>query len=91
VALGFGNPCPPPPSPSRTLCTRNQNDPTRLQGTPELAPFNPFAPLPKMSYKDGFQKKYFVLDSFDDGARLLRDYARSLQLPEQLRGDPSVA
>lgn len=45
-----------------------------------------------MSYKDGYQKKYFVLESFDAGAQLLRDYSATIgRLPEQLRGDPSVA
>jgi phenylalanine-4-hydroxylase len=35
------------------------------QGGAELVPFDPFAPQPKMSYKDGYQKRYFVLDSFE--------------------------
>lgn len=38
-----------------------------MQGTAELLPFNPFTTQPKMSYKDGYQKKYFVLDSFEVG------------------------
>jgi hypothetical protein len=40
-----------------------------LQGTAELAPFDPFNAQPKMSYKDGYQKRYFVLDSFQVRAR----------------------
>jgi hypothetical protein len=36
-----------------------------LQGLAELVPFDPSAPQPKMSYKDGYQKRYFVLDSFE--------------------------
>lgn len=36
-----------------------------LQGSAELVAFDPFAPQPKMSYKDGYQKRYFVLDSFE--------------------------
>lgn len=32
-----------------------------------MVPFDPFAPQPKMSYKDGYQKRYFVLDSFQVG------------------------
>ena len=35
------------------------------QGKAELVPFDPFAPQPKMSYKDGYQKRYFVLESFE--------------------------
>jgi phenylalanine-4-hydroxylase len=38
-----------------------------LQGTAELEPFDPFKAQPKMSYKDGYQKRYFVLDSFQVG------------------------
>ncbi|KAI8464705.1 MAG: aromatic amino acid hydroxylase [Monoraphidium minutum] len=60
-------------------------------GRAELAAFDPYARLPKMSYKDGFQRRYFVLDSFQDGARLLQDYARSLSLPKDLQGNPSQA
>jgi hypothetical protein len=32
-----------------------------------------------MSYKDGYQKKYFVLDSFQEGARQLKEYAAHLR------------
>lgn len=46
-----------------------------LSGKPEFANLDPWAKQPKMSYKDGFQKKYFVLDSFQDGAELLRKYS----------------
>mmetsp|Transcript_5268 Transcript_5268/g.13184 ORF Transcript_5268/g.13184 Transcript_5268/m.13184 type:complete len:372 (+) Transcript_5268:206-1321(+) len=45
-------------------------------GRPDLAPLDPWAKQPKMSYKDGFQKKYFVLNSFEEGAELLRTYSR---------------
>jgi hypothetical protein len=38
-----------------------------LQGAAELAAFDPFSAQPKMSYKDGYQKRYFVLDSFQVG------------------------
>eukprot|EP00775_Hariotina_reticulata_P012296 gene12296-12432_t len=37
------------------------------QGTAELVPFDPAKVQPKMSYKDGYQKRYFVLDSFEVG------------------------
>lgn len=60
-------------------------------GAAGLEPLDPFKPKPKMSYKDGYQKRYFVLQSFDQGAQLLRDYAAQLRLPEDLRGDASVA
>lgn len=54
------------------------------KGNPELLPFDPFAKQPKMSYKDGFQKRYFVLQSFEDGAKLLRAYCASITPPEIL-------
>ena len=37
-----------------------------------------------MSYKDGYQKRYFVLDSFEDGAAKLRQYCDSIIDPEVL-------
>ena len=43
---------------------------------PALERLDPWAKQPKMSYKDGFQKRYFVLDSFEEGAELLRRYAK---------------
>jgi phenylalanine-4-hydroxylase len=46
-----------------------------LQGTAELAPFDPFSAQPKMSYKDGYQKRYFVLDSFQVGHRVVKVFA----------------
>lgn len=62
------------------------------RGQAELLPLDPYAKQPKMSYKDGFQRRYYVLDSFKSGSRLLQDYARSLVLPEELRaGNPSQA
>lgn len=60
-------------------------------GGAELAPFDPYAKQAKMSYKDGFQRKYFVLSSFQEGARLLEDYSRSLALPADLQGNPYQA
>ena len=51
-------------------------------GSPKLDHFDPFMKQPKMSYKDGYQKRYFVLDSFKDGARQLRDYCTSITSPE---------
>lgn len=50
-------------------------------GQPSLRPFDPFAPQPKMSYKDGFQKAYVVLESFEEAAQLLRDYCASIAKP----------
>jgi phenylalanine-4-hydroxylase len=47
-------------------------------GKPAFEPFDPFAPQPKMSYKDGYQKRYFVLESFEDGAAKLRKYCDSI-------------
>lgn len=40
---------------------------------------DPWHPLPKMSYKDGFQKQYFSLEGFEQGAELLKTYSRDLQ------------
>jgi phenylalanine-4-hydroxylase len=56
-------------------------------GAAALTPFDPFQPLPKMSYKDGFQRCYFVLDSFEAGAARLREYCARVQrgLPEDVR------
>ena len=39
-----------------------------------VVPFDPFAPQPKMSYKDGVQKRYFVLETFEAGRELLLEY-----------------
>ena len=39
-----------------------------------VAPFDPFAPQPKMSYKDGVQKRYMSLESFEAGRELLLEY-----------------
>ena len=44
-------------------------------GRAEFAPFDPSCPQPKMSYKDGVQQRYFVLDGFREGTRQLRAYA----------------
>lgn len=48
---------------------------------PEFQPLDPFKKLPRMSYKDGFQKRYFICDSFSDTAAKLRAYASSISLP----------
>lgn len=44
-------------------------------GRAELVPFDPNVPLPRMSYKDGYQRRYFVLDSFQAGLAQLRRHA----------------
>jgi phenylalanine-4-hydroxylase len=49
------------------------------EGKAGLKPLDPFNPLPKMSYKDGYQKQYFVLGGFDEGARQLHRYAQSVR------------
>ena len=51
------------------------------EGKPELQPFDPFAKQPKMSYRDGYQKRYFVLESFEEGASKLKDYCTSITAP----------
>jgi phenylalanine-4-hydroxylase len=42
----------------------------------EVVPLDPRAPLPRMSYKDGVQRRYYALESFEQGAALLEAYAR---------------
>lgn len=49
------------------------------QGKAALEPLDPFAKQPKMSYKDGYQQRYFVLSGFDEGARQLRSYAEAVR------------
>ena len=34
---------------------------------------------PKMSYKDGYQKAYFVLDSFEDAEQKIKALAQSIR------------
>jgi phenylalanine-4-hydroxylase len=45
---------------------------------PEFVELDPFMKLPKTSYKDGFQKKYYLCDSFTDTVAKLRAYSRSI-------------
>ncbi len=59
-------------------------------GAAALEPFDPFDKQPKMSYKDGYQTRYFVLDSFEDGAAKLRAYCNSLQLPAEVLENPHI-
>jgi phenylalanine-4-hydroxylase len=47
-------------------------------GGAALEPFDPVAPQPKMSYKDGFQTRYFVMDSFEKGCQQLTEFAATL-------------
>lgn len=47
-------------------------------GTAAFVELDPFQKMPKMSYKDGYQKKYFLCDSFADAAGKLRAYSRSI-------------
>lgn len=55
-------------------------------GKPRFEAYDPFSKQPKMSYKDGYQTRYFVIDSFERGAQQLRDYCASLQkdLPSEV-------
>lgn len=79
--------CAAPARAPRPLTGRPQGAPLGCQLTPlhpsahNLPTHHPGAPAPCLpspthhrapSYKDGFQKRYFVLDSFQDGARLLQ-------------------
>ncbi|NP_001413512.1 phenylalanine 4-monooxygenase, chloroplastic isoform X1 [Physcomitrium patens] len=49
---------------------------------PEFVELDPFKKMPKMSYKDGYQKRYFLCESFADAAAKLRAYSRSILKPE---------
>ncbi len=44
-----------------------------------LQPFDPFATLPPMNYKDGYQKRYFVLESFEEAAQSMKKYCQHVQ------------
>lgn len=46
---------------------------------PEIKELDPFSILPKMSYKDGYQKVYFSCSSFADVAEKMKAYADSIQ------------
>ncbi|KAK3246987.1 hypothetical protein CYMTET_43503 [Cymbomonas tetramitiformis] len=46
-------------------------------GKATLQKLDPYSKLPKMSYKDGYQQLYMTLDSFEDGVKLLRNFASS--------------
>lgn len=48
-------------------------------GKAKIQPLDLTQPMPKMSYKDGYQKRYFCLDSFIDGAAMLTDFANELK------------
>lgn len=48
-------------------------------GQAELHDFDPSATLPKMDYKSGYQKLYYVLDSFNDAAAKLGAYCDRLK------------
>ena len=54
-------------------------------GEPEFVPFDAFAKQPKMSYNEGFQNRYFVLESFEKGARQLHEYCESITPPHILQ------
>ena len=50
-----------------------------VEQRPIYEPFNPYLKQPKMSYKDGFQKRYFVLESFKNGTDKLRSFANDME------------
>eukprot|EP00976_Prorocentrum_cordatum_P033358 679217-Prorocentrum_minimum.AAC.11 len=50
-------------------------------GKATISKLDPFTKLPKMSYKDGYQKHYYALDSFEEGAALLTGFAETVQHP----------
>jgi phenylalanine-4-hydroxylase len=59
--------------------------------TAHRVPLKPHTPQPKMSYKDGYQTRYFALESFEDASVRIRALAATVGLPPELRGDASVA
>lgn len=48
-------------------------------GGAAIEPLDPWKPLPKMSYKDGHQQRYFCLESFEAGKELLHTLAQEIQ------------
>ena len=60
-----------------TVSSSPTTPPSSSSSSPFL-PLDPFAPLPRMSYKDGYQRAYFLCNSFDDVADKLLAYAASL-------------
>lgn len=48
-------------------------------GKARIEPLDLTKPMPKLSYKDGYQKRYFCLDSFIDGAAMLTEFANGLE------------
>jgi hypothetical protein len=49
-------------------------------GQAVIEDLNPWRTLPKMSYKDGYQQKYFCLDNFEDGAYMLKEFALTIAM-----------
>ena len=52
------------------------------QGGARLEAFDPSSKQPKMSYKDGYQTRYFVMDSFEKGCAQLSEFADSMKAAE---------
>ena len=48
-------------------------------GKATISSLDPYAKQPKMSYKDGYQKHYFALESFEGGAALLKEFAGTMR------------
>ncbi|GLJ38766.1 hypothetical protein SUGI_0790350 [Cryptomeria japonica] len=48
-------------------------------GKPIFQDLDPFAKLPKMSYKDGFQNMYFLCHSFSDVSAKIQSYLETIQ------------
>lgn len=49
-----------------------------VQGAAAVAMFDPFQAQPRMSYRDGYQRLYYALNSFEAGLKLLQNYADSI-------------
>ncbi|KAL4429618.1 hypothetical protein ABPG77_008667 [Micractinium sp. CCAP 211/92] len=57
------------------------------EGRAEMLSLDVFSPLPKISYKDGYQPRYFVLQSFEEGVAQLKAYCRPIMhnIPDEVR------
>lgn len=57
-----------------------------MAGKARICDFNPFVALPAMSYKDGHQKQYFALESFEHGAAQIKEYCAHIRSTGAVHG-----
>ncbi len=46
-----------------------------LTDGPDVLDLDPYLIMPKINYSGGFQQTYFALNSFEEGAKLLKEFA----------------